>query len=142
MIYGLGFAWGLGANAFGLALVNLGIGLGLALMLGLTAGLGCLVPMVVLRPYSLTTRARCVALAGNAALSAGISLCAFAGNPREKKQNATATHRSSRSALLVGLLLAVAAAVFGSAVGNYVVANKSWRATPPIIWSTENAESM
>lgn len=116
LICGFGFAWGLGAIAFGLALVRLGIGLGLALMLGLTAGIGSLVPMLVLRPGSVGTRAGYFVLAGNLALIAGIALCAFAGSQREKQQGSPKSHQAGRSSLLVGLLLAVTSAVLGSAL--------------------------
>lgn len=116
LICGFGFSWGLGAVAFGLALVRLGIGLGLALMLGLIAGIGSLVPMLVLRPGSLGTRAGYFVLAGNLVLIAGIALCAFAGSLREKQQRSADPHPAGRSSLLVGLVLAVASAVFGSAL--------------------------
>jgi len=114
LVSGFGFAWGLGASAFGLALVKLGLGLGLALMLGLTAGLGSLVPMVILRPSSVGTRAGSFVLAGNVVLIAGMFLCAFAGSLREKRQGSMDSHQAGRSSLLVGLLLAVTSAVLGS----------------------------
>ena len=113
---GFGFAWGVSAIAFGLALVRLGLGLGLALMLGLNAGLGSLVPMVVLRPHSLGTRSGHFVLAGNAMLIVGICLCAYAGSLRERQDRGQKDHRANRSALLVGLLLAVTSAVLGSAL--------------------------
>jgi L-rhamnose-H+ transport protein len=116
LICGFGFAWGLGAVAFGLALVRLGIGLGLALMLGLTAGVGSLVPMLVLRPGSMGTHAGYFVLAGNLVLIAGISLCAYAGSLREKQQGSSAPRPAGRSSFLVGLLLAVTSAVLGSAL--------------------------
>ena len=116
LICGFGFAWGVSAVAFGLALVRLGLGLGLALMLGLQAGLGSLVPMVVLRPHSLGTRSGHFVLAGNAVLIVGICLCACAGHLREKQHRGQMYHQAGRSALLVGLLLAVISAVFGSAM--------------------------
>jgi L-rhamnose-H+ transport protein len=116
LICGFGFAWGVSAIAFGLALVRLGLGLGLALMLGLNAGLGSLVPMMILRPHSLGTRAGHFVLAGNAILIVGISLCAYAGSLREKHRVGKEGHPAGRSALLVGLLLAVVSAVLGSAL--------------------------
>jgi L-rhamnose-H+ transport protein len=116
LICGFGFAWGLGAVAFGLALTKLGLGLGLALMLGLTAGVGSLVPMVVLRPDSLGTRAGHMVLAGNAVLIVGISLCAFAGSLREKQTRTVEDHHSRWSDVAAGLLLAVMSAVLGSAL--------------------------
>jgi len=116
LICGFGFAWGVSAVAFGLALVRLGLGLGLALMLGLNAGLGSLVPMVVLRPHSLGTRSGTFVLAGNAMLIVGICLCAYAGSLREKQARGQKDQRANRSALLVGLLLALTSAVLGSAL--------------------------
>jgi L-rhamnose-H+ transport protein len=116
LICGFGFAWGVGAVAFGLALVKLGVGLGLALMLGLTAGVGSLVPMVILQPQSLGTRAGHLVLAGIAVLVIGIALCAYAGHLREKRQQTPSGTQDGRSNLVVGLLLAIASAILGSSL--------------------------
>jgi L-rhamnose-H+ transport protein len=116
LICGFGFCWGVSAVAFGLVLVKLGIGLGLALMLGLTAGVGSLVPMLVLHPHSLGTRAGSFILAGIAILIVGISLCSFAGSLRAKQQGRPEGRQQARSSLLVGLLLALTSAILGSAL--------------------------
>jgi len=113
LIAGFGLAWGLGSVAFGLALVRLGVGLGQAFMMGLTAGVGSLVPMLVLRPQALGTRAGHFVLAGNAVLIIGIGLCAYAGHLREKAQGRQESPGASEQSLLLGLLLGSAAVVLG-----------------------------
>ena len=97
LICGFGFAWGVSSVAFGLALVRLGLGLGLALMMGLQAGLGSLVPMVILRPRALGTRSGHFVLAGNAILIVGICLSAYAGSLREKQHRGQQDHDHHRN---------------------------------------------
>ena len=110
LIWGFGFAWGLGSVFFGLGLDRLGLGLGLALMMGIIAGVGSLVPMLILKPGSLATRQGMIVLAGNAILIAGIWLCAWAGGLRNKQRANAGTKQSMTS----GLVIAILAGLFSS----------------------------
>jgi len=55
-IAGFGVCWGIGATLTGVGLTLLGIGLGMAIILGLSASLGSLIPLVILHPQTLHTR--------------------------------------------------------------------------------------
>jgi L-rhamnose-H+ transport protein len=50
-----GFGWGVGSVLFGLGIHMLGMALGFAIILGLTAALGSLIPLIVLSPQALFT---------------------------------------------------------------------------------------
>src|SRR5579871_5787516 len=48
-----GFGWGVGSVFFGLGIAAVGMGLGFAIILGLTASIGSLLPLLVLDPSRL-----------------------------------------------------------------------------------------
>ena len=124
LICGFGFAWGVGAVLFGLGIVRLGIGLGLALIMGTVTGIGSLVPMVVLHPGALGSRAGRFILLGNAITIVGIALCAYAGHLRERYQAGAAEGQSGRRSLPISLLIAIMSGVF-SAMLNFSFAFSS-----------------
>jgi len=114
LICGFGFAWGLGSVFFGLGLDRLGMGLGLALMMGIIAGVGSLVPLLILKPGSLATQQGMIVLIGNAVLILGISLCARAGGLRSKQQATAGAGSSSPPSMVSGLIIAILAGLFSS----------------------------
>lgn len=80
----LGLGWGVGALTFGLGVDYLGLALGFAIILGLTAAIGTLVPLLVLSPESLAGTQGLMIVIGIAIIIAGISVCSWAGNLKEK----------------------------------------------------------
>jgi L-rhamnose-H+ transport protein len=119
LIFGYGLAWGIGSVFFGLGIHYLGLGLGLALMMGIIAGLGSLIPMLVLDPAKATTASGAWIWVGNVVLILGITLCARAGGLREKMQKGDALQAASSQvrpggALLIGLLVSVLAGLFSA----------------------------
>ncbi|HLV02046.1 MAG TPA: L-rhamnose/proton symporter RhaT [Acidobacteriota bacterium] len=80
----LGLGWGVGALTFGLGVDYLGLALGFAIILGLTAAIGTLVPLLVLSPESLGGTPGLMILIGIAIIIAGISVCSWAGNLKEQ----------------------------------------------------------
>jgi L-rhamnose-H+ transport protein len=86
-IAGFGVCWGIGATLTGVGLTLLGIGLGMAIILGLSASLGSLIPLVILNPQNLHTRQGHVFLLGTTVMLAGIALCARAGMLRDTIRN-------------------------------------------------------
>ena len=114
LVCGFGFAWGLGSVFFGLGLDRLGLGLGLALMMGIIAGVGSLVPLLILKPGSLATRPGKIVLTGNAILIAGIWLCARAGGLRNKQHASAGSIKSETHSMASGLIIAILAGLFSS----------------------------
>lgn len=105
-----GFGWGIGSVLFGLSIHLLGMALGFGIILGLTAALGSLIPLVVLSPDALYTgRGACV-LGGLVIVVFGIILCAKAGGMK----SVSAEGGLTRSRFRTGLVLCVGSGVFNA----------------------------
>jgi L-rhamnose-H+ transport protein len=105
-----GAAWGVAQVLFGLALDKIGIALTFSIVLGLSAAMGGLVPLVRLHRDKLLTPAGLVSLAGIALVLLGVTVSAMAGKMRDRSQ-----HTEARTAHFgVGLLMAIASGVCAS----------------------------
>ena len=117
-ILGFGLCWGIGATLTGLGVRMLGIGLGLAIILGLSASVGSLIPLLVLTPEEINTHQGHIYLAGTAIMLAGIALGARAGFLRERETAATmqAEERAGRGSFLAGLAVVTASGLLSSSL--------------------------
>jgi L-rhamnose-H+ transport protein len=105
-----GAAWGVAQVLFGLALEKIGISLTFSIVLGLSAAMGGLVPLVRLHRDKLLTRAGLVSLAGIALVLLGVTVSAVAGRMRDRSQ-----HTETRTTHFgVGLMMAIASGVCAS----------------------------
>jgi L-rhamnose-H+ transport protein len=105
-----GFGWGVGSTLFGLGIDRVGLGLGFAIILGVTASLGSLLPLVILNPQRLLTRQGYALIAGLILVLGGIVLCSIAGGRRERET--ASAKRPGGSRFWIGLALCVASGVF------------------------------
>lgn len=105
-----GFGWGIGSVLFGLGIQMLGMALGFGIILGLTAAMGSLIPLVLLSPDTLFTPRGLSVLAGLAIVIVGIVLCARAGGMK----SAEASGQTSQSRFRAGLLICIGSGVFSS----------------------------
>jgi L-rhamnose-H+ transport protein len=103
-----GMGWGLGAVLFGLGMDKLGMALGYPIIMGLIAGLGALIPLLVFsRQIPLTAKA--LVLLGTALVIFGIVMCSIGGSRRTLSgDKSKATNSSSFQA---GLVIAILAGV-------------------------------
>ncbi|HEV2494075.1 MAG TPA: L-rhamnose/proton symporter RhaT [Terriglobia bacterium] len=106
-----GFGWGVGSVFFGLGIDAVGMGLGFAIILGLTASIGSLLPLIVLDPERLFTRQGYALMLGMVLVICGILLCAIAGSRREREKAAT-VKQTSGSRFWLGLLICVLSGIF------------------------------
>lgn len=114
-ILGFGAGWGIGATLTGVGLNMLGIGLGFAIILGLSASIGSLVPLLVLTPGKIFSAQGHYYLAGTAVMFVGLGVVAVSGSLRERSaREATGSEISARSSFAVGLLVCIAAGVLSS----------------------------
>jgi L-rhamnose-H+ transport protein len=105
-----GAAWGVAQVLFGLALEKIGISLTFSIVLGLSAAMGGLVPLVRLHRDKLLTRSGLLSLAGIALVLLGVAVSAAAGRMRDRSQ-----HTAARTGNFgVGLLMAIASGVCAS----------------------------
>ena len=81
-----GLGWGLGNVLYGLGVTALGIALGAALILGITASLGSLLPLMLQHPQEMFRRAGLLTIVGVVVMLAGVAVCALAGKDRDRRQ--------------------------------------------------------
>ncbi len=117
-VIGFGAGWGVAQVFFGLAVDAIGIALTFSLVLGTSAAVGTLVPLLRLHPERLNTAAGHGVLAGVALVLAGVLVCAVAGRLREKalQMNAGAGRNTT-----LGLVLAILCG-FGASFVNFGLA--------------------
>ncbi|HEY4011049.1 MAG TPA: L-rhamnose/proton symporter RhaT [Acidobacteriaceae bacterium] len=106
-----GAAWGVAQVLFGLALDKIGIALTFSIVLGLSAAMGSLIPLIRLHADRLFTRGGVMSLIGIALVLLGVAASAVAGTIRDRgKQAGTAKN----SAMAAGLVMAITSGVCAS----------------------------
>lgn len=124
-VIGFGICWGTGATLTGLALNMLGIGLAMAIVLGLSASVGSLIPLLVLTPENLATEQGRLYVAGTAVMLLGIVLASYAGALRDRGTHLKTANLSEnalgKKSFIAGLLVATFAGLFSSSL-NFVYA--------------------
>ena len=115
-IAGFGLCWGVGATLSGLGLSMLGIGLGFAVILGLSASVGSLVPLLVLTPERAGTSQGHLYFLGTAVMLVGIGVAAGAGALRDRVRKPESRERgvTVKGSFLAGLVVAIAAGLLSS----------------------------
>jgi L-rhamnose-H+ transport protein len=123
-VCGFGAGWGVAQVFFGLAVDMIGIALAFSIVLGTSAAIGSLIPMVSLHRESLNSTAGCAVLSSVALILLGVMLCAAAGRMRERPsgQSPSSQKRPSRG-LLIAILCGLCASLmnFGVAFGTPLV---------------------
>lgn len=123
VVFGAG--WGLAQVFFGIAVDAIGIALTFSLVLGTSAAMGALIPMLMLHSDKLHTSVGHLLLLGIALLLVGVAICAVAGRMRDKP--APATDATPRKNPTPGLILAILCGAlasfqnFGLAFGSPLV---------------------
>jgi L-rhamnose-H+ transport protein len=102
-----GFGWGVANVLFGSAVPLVGMALSFAVVVGMSAALGCLIPLIFSNPVQLFQPSGLMILGGVALTCIGIILLGIAGRARERAQNnqASTSGSSSSSNMKIGLLL-------------------------------------
>jgi L-rhamnose-H+ transport protein len=108
-----GFGWGIAQVTFGLSIARVGMAMAFAIVIGLSALLGSLIPLLIFHPAALTGRAGAVLLLSAALLISGLVLYARAGREREAHLSAAGP---SGGNFLHGLLLCIFTGCFGAMI--------------------------
>ncbi|HEV2578947.1 MAG TPA: L-rhamnose/proton symporter RhaT [Acidobacteriaceae bacterium] len=106
-----GAAWGIAQVLFGLALDKIGIALTFSIVLGLSAAMGSLIPLLRLHSDRLFTRGGIMSLAGIALVLIGVAASAVAGKIRDRGKE---TGTTKNAAIGVGLVMAIVSGVCAS----------------------------
>lgn len=104
LVMAFGTGWGLSQVFFGIAVEAIGIALTFSLVLGTSAAMGALIPMLRLDPDKLHTHAGHILLLGIATILLGVAACAAAGRMRERTASSDGKQRSPAT---TGLILAI-----------------------------------
>jgi L-rhamnose-H+ transport protein len=114
-----GAGWGISQVFLGLAVEGIGMALSFSVILGISAAVGSLIPLIRLHPEMVFTRAGLVVFLGVALVLLGVTLAAVAGRRREAGLDAApAQHGKSRPTIARGLLYASISGL-GSALVNF-----------------------
>ena len=112
-----GALWGIGGLTFGLSIRYLGIALGQTLVLGLTAGLGTLIPAMIDGTDLLGSRAGILMLVGVAIALAGFIIIGYAGILKnqslpEEERKAAVKEFALKKGILIAILSGIMSACF------------------------------
>jgi len=123
-VLGFGAGWGVAQVFFGLAVDMIGITLAFSVVLGTSAAVGSLIPMVSLHREHLNSAAGYAVLSAIAFVLLGVMLCAAAGRIRERPSAlSTPSQRRTSQGLLLAILCGLGASLmnFGVAFGTPLV---------------------
>lgn len=114
MIVG-GFLFGAGQVGFAFAISMIGIGLTFVICLGLSTGLGFLLPLVFQHPDQILTPFGVMTLLGTLFTIIGLIVSTYAGNLRDRlRRNTLGAEIYSKKFYLIGVLLSVVAGLFSA----------------------------
>jgi L-rhamnose-H+ transport protein len=119
-VCGFGAGWGVAQVFFGVAVDMIGITLAFSIVLGTSAAVGSLIPMVSLHREHLNSAAGYAVLGSVALVLLGVMLCAVAGRLRERPNTQSISSQTRTSTgLLLAILCGLAASLmnFGVAFG-------------------------
>jgi len=113
-----GAAWGISQVLFGLAVEAIGIALAFSIILGISAAVGSMIPLIRLHPEKILTKGGYGVMAGVALVIIGVAFCAVAGQRREIALGESAKGKTSHAR---GLLFAICSGL-GAAMVNFGLA--------------------
>ena len=113
-----GAGWGISQVFLGLAVDGIGMALSFSVILGISAALGSIVPLIRLHPDAVWQKGGIMVLCGVALVLLGVGLAALAGRQREKAVVAGSVPVQHRVSVARGLLFASISGV-GSALVNF-----------------------
>lgn len=127
LIIAFGLLWGVAAILFGLGVSRVGLAIGFGVILGISAAVGALIPLLFLHRESLLRRPGLLTMAGVVLLVVGVACCAFAGRLREASQPVT------RAGLVICILSGLGSAMIniGLAFGAGIAARAEETGTAP-----------
>jgi L-rhamnose-H+ transport protein len=117
-LYGAG--WGVGAVLSGLGVARLGMAIGVSVVIGISAALGTLVPLVVNTPELVFAKKGLMVIASVVTLLVGVLLVALGGKERDRSQAGGAPPILAGS-FAGGLAICISSGIFSS-MFNYALA--------------------
>lgn len=119
LVAACGAGWGIAQVLFGLAVSSIGIALTFSIVLGISAALGSLLPLVQLHPEKTFSTAGLGIIAGVVLVAIGVAVCAIAGRQREAVMQTGPA--SGKGSFAQGLTIAIVSGFLAAAM-NFGVA--------------------
>jgi L-rhamnose-H+ transport protein len=125
---GFGFGWGIANVLFGVAVLMVGMALSFAIVVGMSAALGSLIPLLLVSEHRIDDRSRYLVLGGVALVLCGVVFLGVAGKRRERALSQNVV-QSNISRNVTGLSLCLLAGLlapmlnFSFAFGSEIAAN-------------------
>lgn len=108
-LYGAG--WGIGAVLSGLGVDRLGLAMGVSVLIGITAALGALIPLIVNTPDLVFKSKGLMVILSVIVLLAGVALVGVAGKKRDLSMSAQ-NSTGQKGSFTVGLLICIFSGIF------------------------------
>lgn len=112
-VFVFGAGWGIGCVLSGLGVDRLGLAMGVAVLIGITAALGSLIPLVVNTPELVTQPKGLMVIASIATVLVGVILVAVAGKKRDSSRR-RAGQSGQKGSFAVGLAICIFSGIFSS----------------------------
>jgi len=127
-LFGFGLAWGIGAVFFGLSLKFAGMALSMAIVMGLTAAVGSLTPLVLLHSDAIRTPGGLAIIGAVLVIVVGVGLCSWAGHLKEASLPSSEDRDTSAIGQrpMLGVGLAILSGIFSPMI------NLGWNYGAPI----------
>lgn len=140
LVAACGAGWGIAQVLFGLAVNAIGIAVTFSVVLGLSAAVGSLIPLVQLHPDKVTSPAGLAVISGVGLVLIGVAICAVAGQKRQAAVGAITGQRSMTKGLIFCTLSGLGAALvnFGLAFGAPILEAAQNNGAAPL-WSSNAA---
>lgn len=138
-----GAGWGVAQVLFGLAVDAIGIALTFSIVLGMSAAIGSMIPLIRLHPEKVFSHTGLGVMAGVVLVVIGVVICAIAGRRREAAlgvSGASGGGRSHSQGLLMAIFSGLGAAMvnFGLAFGGPLLASAQKLGADPV-WAPNAA---
>ncbi|MGH9775586.1 MAG: L-rhamnose/proton symporter RhaT [Candidatus Acidiferrales bacterium] len=105
IVAAFGAGWGVSQVLFGLAAESIGIALTFSIVLGISAGVGSVIPMIRNHPEKIFSTVGAGLFAGVALIAIGVGFCAVAGRHREASLRSASS--APGSSMARGLVMAI-----------------------------------
>lgn len=113
LVFFYGAGWGVGAVLSGLGVDRMGLAMGVAVLIGITAALGSLVPLVVKTPQLVFQSKGLMVIASVVVLLIGVALVGVAGKKRDADKQAQA-ESGQKGSFKTGLIICIFSGIFSA----------------------------
>ncbi len=112
-VFIFGTGWGIGCVLSGLGVDRLGLAIGVSVLIGITAALGSIIPLVVNTPELVMQPKGLLVIASVAILLVGVILVAAAGKKRDSSRRQTGLS-GQKGSFAIGLAICIFSGIFSS----------------------------